>query len=92
MSVELTVFPRVRLADLLYNCWRIFPVPVAALAASTYTFLIYIIILQIAETYFGIFFLHKRFISETYLLTLKKFWNAADKLDYLYTIFLLVAS
>ncbi len=27
VRTELTIFPRVRLADLLYNYWQIFPVP-----------------------------------------------------------------
>jgi hypothetical protein len=30
--------------------------------------------------YFGIIFLHNKFISETYLITLKKFQNAVNKL------------
>jgi hypothetical protein len=34
----------------------------------------------IAEIYFGIFFFHNKFISETYLLTLKRFQKAANEL------------
>jgi hypothetical protein len=40
----------------------------------------------IAEIYFGIFFFHKKFISETYLLTIKKFRKAANELKDLNTI------
>ncbi len=39
----------------------------------------------IAEIYFGIFFFHKKFISETYLLTLKRFRKAINELGYLNT-------
>ncbi len=43
---------------------------------------------KIAETHFGIFFLQDIFISETYSLIIKRFWKAADKLAYFYTIYL----
>jgi hypothetical protein len=39
----------------------------------------------IAEIYFGIFFFHKNFISETYVLTLKRFRKAANELGDLNT-------
>jgi hypothetical protein len=35
VGAELTIFHQERLADFLYSYWRIFPVPGAALAAST---------------------------------------------------------
>jgi hypothetical protein len=41
----------------------------------------------ITEIYFGIFFLHNKFISETYLLIMKRFWKAANKLGDLNMIF-----
>jgi hypothetical protein len=43
--------------------------------------------LLIAEIYFGIFFLHNKFISETYFLTIKRFWKAAENLVDLSTIY-----
>jgi hypothetical protein len=43
--------------------------------------------LYIAEIYFGILFLHNKFISETYFLSLKRFRKAASKLEALKTIF-----
>ncbi len=36
--------------------------------------------LKIAETYFGVFFLEDRYVSETYFLTIKKFQKAAHKM------------
>jgi hypothetical protein len=36
--------------------------------------------LEIAEIYFGILFLHNKFISETYFLSMKRFRKAANKL------------
>ncbi len=35
----------------------------------------------IAEFYFQIFFLHNKFISETFLVTIKRFPKAANKLE-----------
>jgi hypothetical protein len=40
-----------------------------------------------AEFYFRIFFLHNKFISETYLLTIKRFQKAANKLEDLNMIY-----
>jgi hypothetical protein len=40
-----------------------------------------------SRIYFGIFFLHNKFISETHLLILKRFWKADNKLGHLYMIF-----
>jgi hypothetical protein len=41
---------------------------------------------SIADTYFEVFFLQDRYISETYFLTIKRFWRAADKIIGFYTI------
>jgi hypothetical protein len=43
--------------------------------------------LKIAEIYFGILFLHNKFISETYFLSMKRFQKVADKLEALKTIY-----
>jgi hypothetical protein len=38
-------------------------------------------VLKIAEIYFRILFLHNKFILETYFLSMKRFWKAANKLE-----------
>ncbi len=41
----------------------------------------------IAEIYFEICFLHDKYISKTYFLSMKRLWNAANKLEILNTVY-----